>query len=156
MGHPWKTMAAFGAGALATLLLDPARGRRRRAEVANRAGAVGRRMARRGDARVRYMGGRLEGVGARARGAGGYRPESEADLREHLRQVIADLDVPTTDVNVDVAGGTATLRGEVQRPEWKEAVELAVAETPGVEGVESYLHLPGTEAPNKAAALRAS
>jgi len=36
------------------------------------------------------------------------------------------------------------------------AVQEAVASAPGVRTVQSWLHLPGEPAPNKAASLRAS
>jgi hypothetical protein len=40
--------------------------------------------------------------------------------------------------------------------EAKAAVEQAISGTPGVLAVESFLHTPGTPAPNKAASLKAS
>jgi len=55
-----------------------------------------------------------------------------------------------------VVDGRATLRGQVHDGAQMQAVQEAVASAPGVRMVESWLHLPGEPAPNKAASLRAS
>ena len=52
--------------------------------------------------------------------------------------------------------GRATLRGQVRDEAQMRAVQEAVASAPGVRTVQSWLHLPGEPAPNKAASLRAS
>jgi hypothetical protein len=139
---------------------DPDRGRGRRTQLVSHMEGVVRRRVRRTTSETKreahYLEGRLKGVVARARGQGHYHPESEVDLREHLRQVIHSLPVPTTDVTVDVAKGKVSLRGQVHTPEQQAQIRRAVTAVPGVSQVEDFLHLPGTVAPNKAEALRVS
>jgi hypothetical protein len=150
--------ASVGAGVM--YFMDPDRGRARRARTKDQlAGFVRhklRRATRTVEREVHYAGGRAEGLLAKAAGGGHYRPESQADLREHLKQVIAELQFPTSNVNVDVANGVATLRGQVETRAQAEAVVAKVGAVLGVERVENLLHLPGERAPNKAAAIEAS
>lgn len=139
---------------------DPERGHARRVTTSQRLAGQARRRTRRAAAHlegsVRHAEGRIEGGIAQATGAGHYHPTSETDEREHLRQVIAELPFSTRDVTVDFARGVATLRGEVASPGEVREVLRVVGRVPGVEQVESYLHLPGSPAPNKVAAARAS
>ncbi len=155
-----RSLALVGIGAGLMYLFDPVRGRTRRAQAKDQAAGLARRQIRQASRaasqQIHYTEGRLEGAVARATGAGTFHPESEVDLREHLRQVIAELDFPTTDVTVDVADGVATLRGQVATAEQMEGVALAVAGVAGVDRVESFLHLPDTPAPNKAASYLAA
>jgi hypothetical protein len=148
----------FGIGAGTMYLFDPDRGRSRRTQLVSHLEGVTRRKVRRTATGTRreahYLEGRLKGVVARARGQGHYHPESEVDLREHLRQVIHSMPVPTTDVTVEVARGRATLRGQVETLDQQAQIRDAVAAVRGVEEVEDFLHLPGTVAPNKASVLR--
>src|SRR5579863_5784263 len=142
---------AIGAGVM--YLADPDRGRTRRVQMRQRAEGTFRRnarqMARRTEAEQRYLMGRLEGVMAQARGRGTYHPESEADLREHLRQVIRSLPIKEHLVNVDVCGGVVTLRGEVSDEEQRSRLLGAVRAVAGVDEVKDFTHLPGQPAPNK-------
>ena len=73
-----------------------------------------------------------------------------------MRQFLATVDFDTTQVNIEAVGGIVTLRGQVKRPEHVRDVRDGAAKLPGVLRVESYLHLPGTPAPNKAEAVAAS
>ena len=149
-----RTVTVAAAGAAAALLFDPSRGRRRRARLAARAGAAGRRARRRASARARYAEGRLVGVRARAAGAGRFTPADDRAIAERIHEVFARCDFATSDVNVDVVDGCATLRGQLGTPEEIRRLRERVADVPGVTRVESFLHLPGTPAPNKQDALR--
>jgi hypothetical protein len=144
---------AIGAGAM--YLADPDRGRSRRVQMTQRAEGLVRRnarhMVRRTEAEQRYLMGRLEGVMAQARGRGQFHPESEVDLREHLRQVIRSLPVKEHLVNVDVCGGVVTLRGEVADEEQRARLLDAVRRVQGVGELKDLTHLPGQPAPNKEA-----
>jgi osmotically-inducible protein OsmY len=51
-------------------------------------------------------------------------------------------------VNLDAINGVVTLRGEVDMTT-REDLEQAVREVEGVRDVISYLHAPGTVAPNE-------
>jgi hypothetical protein len=147
-------------GATAMYFFDPDRGHARRARAQDQLAGFVRHKLRRAtkavEREVHYAEGRAEGLLAKATGAGHYRPESQVDLREHLKQVIAELDFSTTNVNVDVSDGVATLRGQVEDTAQAEAVVAKVGAVLGVERVENFLHLPGEPAPNKASALEAT
>lgn len=153
-------LAAGAAGAAVMYWLDPDRGRSRRTRFRSHSQAVVRGAVRRaGGETSRHahrLEGRLKGVAMRASGHGRYHPASDVDLREHLRQVIHSLPVPTSDVNVDVCAGRASLRGQVACLEHQRLICAAVARCPGVEAVDDFLHLPGMPAPNKLAALTVS
>jgi hypothetical protein len=60
------------------------------------------------------------------------------------------------DVVVNVVNGIVELRGELATPEEIDGLIREVKNVPGVRGVESYLHLPNTPAPNKESALHVS
>lgn len=75
-------------------------------------------------------------------------------VAEKLKEVIARAGFDTSNVEVDVVGGVATLHGQVQTPEQVHECERACGNVNGVERVENLLHLPATEAPNKAASRR--
>jgi osmotically-inducible protein OsmY len=51
-------------------------------------------------------------------------------------------------VNMDVADGVVTLRGQLDRPEDIRELTKAVSKVAGVQEVRNYLHLPGTPPPN--------
>jgi len=158
--HPLRNaVVGVAAGAAAMYVFDPDRGRRRRSMLRDQSRAVARRHYRQANrvlrGRVLDTEHRLQGAVARARGAGHYHPESEVDLREHLHQVIASLDFPTRDVNVEVVKGVATLRGQLATGDQELIVISEVKKVPGVNQVQSFLHLPGTPAPNKEASLHA-
>jgi hypothetical protein len=147
----------FAMGAAAMYLNDPDRGHARRAELLQRSESMSRRMmknaVRRAEKEERDLMNRLEGVMASVRGGGRFHPESEVDLREHLRQVIRSMRVPGDQVNVDVCAGTVTLRGQVPDEDARGLVLAAVGSVEGVVRVQDYTHLPGELAPNKAAVL---
>ncbi len=115
-----------------------------------------RRQSRRAEQTLHYAEGKLEGAVARTEGAGQVRPADDRAVVDAIRQVLGRLDFPTTDVVVDVVEGVATLRGQVDDPAQMRQVEVATLEAPGVTEVLSYLHLPGSPAPNKAASLTSS
>lgn len=58
--------------------------------------------------------------------------------------------------NIDVVDGIAVLRGQLKTQEEIDTLIRKVGEVRDVKGVESYLHLPGTPAPNKEDAIEAS
>lgn len=150
-------VGCLAGGAAFMYLYDPDRGRSRRAQLQARAEAGVRRKLRaathRLESQERYLAGRLEGSIATARGAGRYRPESDVDLREHLRQVIHSMHIQGEEVNLDVNEGIVAIRGQIGSEGDRERVLDAVRAVEGVSRIEDYMHLPGSVAPNKAAVI---
>ena len=62
---------------------------------------------------------------------------------------------PKDRINADVVDGRLTLRGQLDSEEQIRSVVQAAGEVPGVVEVITFLHLPGTPAPNKADAREA-
>lgn len=159
MSRLLRLAAAVGAGAVAMYLLDPDRGHRRRNMLRDRGRARVRRICRQTNRLLRRQvmdcEHRMEGAMVRALGGGKYYPDSDVDLREHLRQVIAGMAFVTKDVNVELVKGVTTLRGQLDTAYEQQRLVTAIEEVAGVKEVRSYLHLPGTAAPNKEPALRA-
>jgi BON domain len=152
---PIKVVGAAAVGAAGMYVFDPDRGHRRRTMLRDRCRSVLRHEYRQANRALRhrwvYTENRIEGAVIRARGGGRFHPESDADLREHLRQVIANQDFATQDVNVEAVNGVATLRGQVESTEQQQQLIVEVEKVPGVQTVRSFLHLPGVPAPNKEA-----
>lgn len=151
-----RTVVVGTVSAALSYFLDPDQGRSRRARAKDRAAAAGRRAGRKMSRRARYLAGRTRGIALRARGAGRPSPEDDLEVAEQIRQRLVELSFSTTDVTVEVVEGVARLRGQVATEQEQKIVEEKVSHAAGVREVESYLHLPGTTAPNKSSALRAS
>ncbi len=104
--------------------------------------------------KARYAAGRMDGL--RYRLAGGEPDPSVADdvladrIRSGLGPLEKRLDVPH--IHVMVEGHVALLHGEVPSEADRSSIEWAVLATPGVHGIQSYLHvglLPGTTRPSE-------
>lgn len=145
-----------GVGMLVTYLFDPEQGRSRRAKLADQTRGKVHRGRDEAATKARYARGRMKGKVFRAAGAGRLQPADDIDVVHAIRQQFARLDFPTTDVKVDVVDGTAALRGQVADEQQMREVQDVAIKVPGVRAVESYLHLPGEPAPNKAASLTAA
>jgi osmotically-inducible protein OsmY len=85
-----------------------------------------------------------------------FTPEDDIDISQAAHAALANLELATSDVKVDVVDGVATIRGQVDTAQDIEEVCRTVSGVPGVVEVSSYLHTPGTPAPNKAASLALS
>jgi hypothetical protein len=71
-------------------------------------------------------------------------------------ELFANRSIPHGQLSFEVEDRTVVLRGQLDSPASIAEVEEAVRKIPGVSGVKNLLHLTGTPAPNKAAALRVS
>jgi osmotically-inducible protein OsmY len=80
----------------------------------------------------------------------------DVEVVRAVEQVLATIDVETKDVTIEAVDRVVTLRGQLPSRDAMKAVEDAAQTVPGVLLVQSFLHTPGTPAPNKAASLRAS
>jgi hypothetical protein len=150
----------FGAaiGAAIAYLFDPEQGRGRRTRLRDRATAAARRSSERVERRGRYLAGSALGRMLEARSRLLPRPADDATLVDRIRsEALGDPRIPAGEVNVDVADGVATLRGELSDPALIRDVADRVRRVPGVLGVENLVHTPSEEpARNKRAAMRAS
>ena len=132
-------------GAVAAYFLDADR----RAAVAGKASAVASSGASSVSSNARYAAGKAKGA------ASTVTPSptklEDADDVTLARKVETEIfrapDVPKGDVSVDVQGGIAHLRGEVEE-EWSDRLAAEARSVAGVKGVENLLHPPGTPAPD--------
>jgi osmotically-inducible protein OsmY len=78
-------------------------------------------------------------------------------LRDRIESVaFGHHTAPPGEYNLNVEDGIAVLRGQLNSQEDIQRLIALVAEVPDVRGVESFLHTPGTTAPNKESAIEAS
>ena len=108
--------------------------------------------------RLRYAGGRLQGVSYRLRGR---QPDPEASgilLADRVRSTLGPLekrlDLPR--IHVMAEDHVVLLHGEVGAPSDIDEIESAVAAVSGVRGVESYLHIGFTQGETRPSAGRAA
>jgi osmotically-inducible protein OsmY len=143
--------ASLGAavGATAALLLDPARGRARRAQLLDRAAALARRTERAGNRQLHFAGswvaGKLAALQARNLPA---EWANDATLKERIEsELFRDPEVPKGAININAEQGIVVLRGEVSDETMREELGARAGEIEGVWYVENLLHLPGEPAP---------
>jgi hypothetical protein len=148
-----KLGVAGAAGAGLAYAFDPARGRRRRAELKDRGRAALRRQMRAVERQASYGKGRAEGTMHRLRHPKPHVPEDDLTLADKIRsEVLGKVDGPH--LTIDVNERVVTLRGQVADDQTVQDVEREVRGTPGVADVVNLLHPPGTPAPNKVDALK--
>jgi len=141
-------LAAAG-GAIASFLLDPARGRARRARLRDQGMATARRFARRAEHAANRVRGDVGGRIAAARSArtADTRPLDDATLTDRVRStVLRDSSIAKGDLNINVERGIVVLRGEVPDQATRERLVAEVEHVDGVWSVHDLLHLPGEEA----------
>ena len=148
-------LAGAGAGYAAAFFFDPERGRARRAEIIRQLDAVKREATRAAQRSAMAASDRAAAIKSRVAGPDNADPDDLTLLDRVESQVFADPSIPKSDINVMVVDGRAVLRGQVSAPQIG-TIEAAVRRVVGVKEVENLLHVPGTPAPNKAAARAAS
>jgi hypothetical protein len=142
---------AVAGGALLAYLMDPDRGRARRALTADRIGATGRRTARQLGRLGRRTDATIRGWLARARHLGpSGRPDPDDVTLAHRveTEVFRDPEVPKGRMNVNVENGVVVVRGSVDDEAMIATIERRIQRIPGVVGVRNLLHRNGTPAPN--------
>jgi osmotically-inducible protein OsmY len=145
------TIAGTGAAAY---FLDPDQGKRRRRLAQDRVAGFFRQRARRTERATRAVSSYAEGVKERAKAAvrDEEPPGDDVTLKNKIEtELFREPDAPKGSVNVDVADGVVTLRGEVKRPEQIRDLEAKARSIAGTRDVENLLHTPGSPAPNVAA-----
>ncbi len=145
-------------GAAIAYLFDPQMGAGRRSRLRDQAMAWARRGSEGLERRARYLASTAEGKVQAALAGGPGPPVDDAMLVDRIRSsALGDAQIPAGEINVDVADGVATLRGELAEPDLITEIAERVAAVPGVRAVTNLLHTPGQEpAENKRAAVRAS
>lgn len=155
-GPGWMGALALGAvgaglGAVAAMLLDPARGRTRRARLVDQSAAVLRRAGREVQRETRRVGAAVEGRMAAIRAAGehdGADPGNDATIADRVQsELFADPSIPKGDLNVNVEHGIVVLRGEVPDDAMRRQLIERAQRIDGVWSVRDLMHLPGETAP---------
>ena len=145
------------AGALATFLLDPARGRARRARLIDQGGAAVRGAARNAGHLVHAA-----RSTAAARFAAATHPESQTDdllddvtLTSKVEtKLFRDQAVAKGSININVERGVVVLRGEVPDHDMRDRLADEASSIGGVWSVHNLLHLPGQPAEEEPVAVR--
>lgn len=138
--------------------LDPDRGARRRNIARDRLMAMLRRLGSRSQKLARFAEGHAYGVVQETVPHRRDNPNpDDLTLRDRVEsEVFRDPNIPKGDINIDVVEGIVELRGELKQPEDINNLVKTVQKVRDVKSVHSYLHLPGTPAPNKAEVLQVS
>lgn len=145
------------AGAIAAFLLDPARGRARRARLMGQGGATVRRAARQAESAIRAA-----RSTASARLAAATHPQRRNDellddvtLTSKVEtKLFRDSSVPKGTININVERGIVVLRGEVPDIEMRDRLAAEAGSIGGVWSVHNLLHLPGEPVEEEPVAAR--
>ena len=143
------------AGAAAVYFNDPKTGSRRRKELAQRGGALGRDAAETLSTTAERARNRAKGAVLEAtRPLRDHGPVDDVALAERVRsEVLGSTEWRHETLNVDSYQGEVGLRGAVDGEERRGRLVRDVSRIPGVKAVHSYLHDHGTPAPNVAEVL---
>lgn len=147
---------AIGAGC--AYLFDPRLGRRRRAIARDRVVRSWHRSRARMRRLARSVNARGNGMRHRMMHRTIANPIVDDRTLDNRVQstIFRDAREARGAVSVQVVEGVVELRGALDRLSDIHHLERAAAKVPGVRDVRSYLHLAGTDAPNKADALDAA
>jgi BON domain len=144
------TLAALAGigGAIAAFLLDPVRGRSRRAQLLDQGGAVIRRTGRRAERAIRGAGATASGAVAaiQHRQPSGTGAIDDVTLRDRAEtELFRDPSVPKGSINVNAERGILVLRGEVPSVELRDRLESEAERIDGVWSVHNLLRVEGEE-----------
>jgi hypothetical protein len=143
-------LAAAGAaiGAIAAFLADPARGRARRARLADQGGAIVRRLGRQTERAIRTAGAQAQGAMAAVAAAGEPSTGALDDVTLVDRaqtELFRDPSVPKGSINLNVERGVLVLRGEVPTAAMRDRLGRKAERVDGVWSVRNLLTVPGEE-----------
>ena len=137
-------IVGIGAAAAAAMyLLDPDRGRSRRAKLSDQAAALARKTEEKGRAKAEYQKGVVQGLAHDLTEP--FRPQPEFDdetLRQKVKsEAIGRWGGPKKDLEVDVDHGVVTLKGNLDAEHVDELIRL-IKGVPGVASVNDQLIVP--------------
>jgi hypothetical protein len=152
-------MVAGTLGTSLALLFDGERGNRRRAMLKNRASDLYGLATKRLNKQTRIASDTIYGNAMEK--VHTHQPDNPSPDDNTLRDRIESEafnrhTAPKGEYNLNVEDGIAVLRGQLDSQEDIQTLIALVAEVPDVRGVESFLHTPGTPAPNKEGAVEAA
>jgi hypothetical protein len=127
-------LAGAGVGAALALMLDPGRGRRRRALLGNKMARASRRTRKSLEATVRDLGNRARGGAAGSRRYAFDREANDRKLGERVRSKLGRVSSHPRAIVVSAREGQVTLRGPILAHEADDLLALA-ASVPGVRRV---------------------
>jgi hyperosmotically inducible periplasmic protein len=143
-------------GALTAYFLDPNTGKRRRHITRDKAGSLLNKTSRSAQHTAEHAGGQLQGVLRETVPHRSDNPNPDDNtLRDRVEsEVFRDPRYSREHVNVEVAEGVVDIHGQLPSQAEIDDLVLRVKNVPDVKGVQTYLHLPGTPAPNKKDSLQ--
>lgn len=149
-------LVASALGAAASYFFDPEKGAGRRAQARSQVDSILRRGRRNAQRTAMQLQDRVGGTIAQVQHTRDERDNDDLTILDRVEsEVFGRRGFPKERVNADVVDGRLTLRGQLDsEAEIREVINEAGV-VPGVVEVISYLHLPGTPAPNKADAREA-
>jgi BON domain len=138
MNRNWSVLAGLALGAGMMFLLDPGRGRRRRALIRDKAYGAARRTGRAIDAGSRHFAYRTQGVAAELKGR--IRPDRASDrvVTDRVRSALGRAVSHPHAIDVSVQDGRVQLSGPILASE-VDAVISTVGSVRGVSDVENHL-----------------
>jgi hypothetical protein len=145
----FRTLKGAAIGATLMYYCDPQNGRGRRTRARDQFAARMRRARREAERDQRYRAGVAEG--RQHLGRPQRPPADDRALADRIRSELGP-EFPQETVVLTVVDHMAELRGVLPTAADVDALVLRVAGVADVEGVVDLLHVPGTPAPNKAAA----
>ena len=149
-------VVATALGAAASYFFDPEKGAGRRAQTRSQLEGMLRRSRRNAQRTAMQLQDRVGGTIAQVQHARDERDNDDLTILDRVEsEVFGRQGFPKERINADVVDGRLTLRGQLDSEAEIRTVIEAAGEVPGVVEVISYLHLPGTPAPNKADAREA-
>jgi osmotically-inducible protein OsmY len=150
---------ATAVGSALALLFDGNRGKQRRKQLQDRAMSFYKKANRGANSQVQQVAGAAYGNAVQS--VQSHEPDNpnpdDNTLRDRIEsEVFGNPQAPKGEYNLNVVNGIATIRGQVNsQADISKLVEM-IGNVPNVRGVESLLHTPGTDAPNKESAIHAS
>jgi osmotically-inducible protein OsmY len=140
-------LAGAGIGAAAAHFLDPESGRRRRAQLRDKATSKASSGVSQATSTATHAAAKAKGAAATAAPTGSADLDDTGLARKVETEIFRDAAAPKGEVSVDVQAGVVYLRGSVDDPQWIARFGDEAAKVDGIKGVENLLHEPGSPAP---------